>query len=484
MQLTHRQAEETRSTREGQAKRKCESARALENLGDYEGARQALGGLWSLVGERPRVDGLPADTRSEVLLRTGTLTGYLGSALQIDGAQEIAKDLLSESLSLFAEIGDTDRCAEARAALAVCYWREGAMDEARINFSTALEEATEPARKVRVLINSTLPEVSNNRLNEAMRYLDQAGPLLDQVAEHSVKGSYHMQRALVLKRLGGNENLDRALVENTAASVYFERAGHKRYLARVENNIGSLLLELERFQQALEHLDKARAVFVNLKDSGSVAQVNETRARVFLAQGRYTESDRAAFSAASALEHGGESALLAEALTTQGISRARLGRYRSAREIFARAAGMVADAGDTENSGSIYLTAMEELHRLLPPIEVAALYSEADARLSKSTNHSERLRSGARITVSLFRDHLQSVNQQRIGGDLREEVKRYEAEIIRNALDQTGGRITKAAQLLGMSHQALSDLIKGKHKALQSARTPRRPRRKSIIKKR
>ena len=32
--------------------------------------------------------------------------------------------------------------------------------------------------------------------------------------------------------------------------------------------------------------------------------------------------------------------------------------------------------------------------------------------------------------MSLFRDHLQSVNEQRVGGDLREEVKRYEAEII------------------------------------------------------
>ena len=482
MKLTHEQSSEMRSTLDWQARRNCESARELENLGDYEGAREALGELWLTVGERPRVEGLPTDVQAEALLRAGTLTGYLGSARQIVGAQEMAKDLLSEGLNLFAEIGVVDRCAEARAALGICYWREGAMDEARINFSTALAEATESTRKVRILINSTLPEVSTDRLPQAMQFLDQAGGFLDQVPEPSVKGSYHMQRALVLKRMGGGENLDRALLENTAAAVYFEQAGHKRYLARVENNIGSLLLELGRFQQAHDHLEKARAVFVNLKDTGSVAQVNETRARVFLAQGRYAESDRAALSAASALQQGGEAALVAEALTTQGISRARLGRYQSARMIFNRAAGVVADAGDLDSSGGIYLTAVEELQRLLPPVEVAAMYIEADMRLAKGSIHSERLRSAARITVDLFRDNLPA-HELRIGGDLKAEVKRYEAELIRKALDQTGGRITKTAEILGMSHQALSDLIKGKHKDLQSARTPRRARRRSIIKK-
>ncbi|HXM37018.1 MAG TPA: tetratricopeptide repeat protein [Pyrinomonadaceae bacterium] len=478
------QVGEVSSTRDSQVKEKCEYAASLEMIGDYEAARSALNDLWGVIGERPLLDGLAFGTRAELLLRVGTLTGYLGSARQIAGAQEMAKDLLSESVRAFSELGADDRAAEAQAGLAICYWREGAMDEARVSLSTARAQAKGPTIRLRILVNSTLPEVSTDRLIEALVFLDQGALLLDEVPDHAVKGSYHMQRGLVLKRLGGAENFDRALIENTAAAFHFKEANHKRYLARIENNIGSLLLELGRFAEALEHLDKSRTVFVNLKDSGSVAQVNETRARLFLAQGRYSESDRAAFSAASVLEQGGESSLLAEALTTQGISRARLGRHQSARDLLLRAARIVDAAGDLETAGGIYLTAIEELHPFLPAAEVVDFYNEADGRLSRASEHSRRIRSCARITVNIFREHIQARHDLPVGGSFREDVKRYEAELIRGALDQSGGSVTRAARLLGVSHQALSDLIKHKHTSLQSVRTPRRPRRRSIIKKR
>src|SRR5205807_2705912 len=148
------------------------------------------------------------------------------------------------------------------------------------------------------------------------------------VDDNATKGRYHTQRALALRRLGGDqpEQLDRALLEYTAASFHLEQAGHARYLARVENNIGFIQLQLKRYHEALEHLDKARRIFVNLKDSGSVAQVNETRAQVFLAQQRNVDAEHAAFSAVTALESGGEQSLFAEALTTHGMALARTGR--------------------------------------------------------------------------------------------------------------------------------------------------------------
>src|ERR1700704_2572318 len=149
-----------RLTRDWQAKEKCESARACEKVGDYYGARQALSDVWAVLGERPVLDGLSADSQAEVLLRVGTLTGFLGTTQQIAGAQELAKDLLSESVHGFEAIGDADGLAQAHLGLAVCYWREGAMDEARVCLRTALARATKPATKLRILVDSTLPEVS------------------------------------------------------------------------------------------------------------------------------------------------------------------------------------------------------------------------------------------------------------------------------------------------------------------------------------
>src|ERR1700704_1153824 len=217
---------------------KCRAAKALASAGDYEAAREALGTLWGGIGVRPQIEDLSDRDQAEVLLRVGALSGWLGSSSQSPGAQGFAKDLISESLRAFETLSDQEKIAEAQSDLALCYWREGAMDEARVWFREALAKASDPANKLRILSRSTTVEYSSNRFAEALALLDQATPLLDQIDDDTTHGCYHIQRALVLEKMGGAENLDRALIESTAASIHFEQASHRRYFARAENNTG------------------------------------------------------------------------------------------------------------------------------------------------------------------------------------------------------------------------------------------------------
>jgi len=48
-------------------------------------------------------------------------------------------------------------------------------------------------------------------------------------------------------------------------------------------------------------------------------------------------------------------------------------------------------------------------------------------------------------------------------------------------LEKAGGSVTRAARLLGVTHQGLAFIINGRHSDLMSARTPVKRRRKSII---
>jgi hypothetical protein len=57
--------------------------------------------LWLGVGQRPPVSKLPPGVDAEVLLQCGTLTGWLGSARNVAGAQEQAKDMLDTDMLLF-----------------------------------------------------------------------------------------------------------------------------------------------------------------------------------------------------------------------------------------------------------------------------------------------------------------------------------------------------------------------------------------------
>jgi transcriptional regulator with PAS, ATPase and Fis domain len=69
------------------------------------------------------------------------------------------------------------------------------------------------------------------------------------------------------------------------------------------------------------------------------------------------------------------------------------------------------------------------------------------------------------------------------GCSLDEEVWLYERSLIQMALNAARGQVTKAARLLGISHQRLSSILQGRHKDLVAARTPVKRRRRSIIKR-
>jgi transcriptional regulator with PAS, ATPase and Fis domain len=67
------------------------------------------------------------------------------------------------------------------------------------------------------------------------------------------------------------------------------------------------------------------------------------------------------------------------------------------------------------------------------------------------------------------------------GFSLDGEVLRYEGSLIRKALEEAGGSVTRAARLLGVTHQGLAFILNGRHSDLLSIRTPVKKRRRSII---
>jgi tetratricopeptide (TPR) repeat protein len=395
-------------SRDEQARHRCADAKNLQDVGDHEGARRVMGELWQRVGERPNIEGLGGLARAEVLLRAGTLSGFIGSSGQIAGAQEFAKNLIGESAELFRAAGETGREAEALRELGYCYWREGAHDEARVVLRESLARlAPESAEeRAQTLLRLAIVESSATRYNDALRVLTEAAPLFDQSRNDAKRGTFHMELAVALDALARAERredyTDRALVEYAAASYHFERAGHARYRAAAENNYAHLLLKRGDYAGAHEHLDTARRIFVNLKDRAHAAQVDETRARVLVAEGRFGEAEAAARSAVRALGAGGEQALLAEALTAHGEALARLGRKDEARAVLHRAAETAERAGDFEGSGLAELTALELLGDRLTPAEARETYLAAD-RLLARTQHPEalaRLRECARSVAA------------------------------------------------------------------------------------
>ena len=492
----------------------CARAKDLEEAGEFEAARETISEFWQRIGEPPRVEGLTAIAQAELLLRAGTLSGWIGSAGQISGAQEIAKDVISKSAGAFEKLGLVERVAEARIDLAICYWREGAFDEARITLDDALLKLgdLDSEQRLRAFLNKAMVEEVSNRHRDALRLHREAAPLFETSRNHALKGKFHNAYALVLKNLGLSEHrddyIDRALIEFSAASFHFEQANHKRFQGVVENNLGFLFVRLGRFQDAHEHLSRGRAVALASKDQGLVAQCDDTRARAFIAQGQFSKAEAIARSSVKALEGGDQLSMLAEALTTHGTALARLGSFSKARAALEKAITVAHQGGDAEGGGVAALSMAEELANHLPFTELLTYYRMAESELVNSRNSEilNRLGKCARLLLSTqslpaaedasriasrsnesVPSHPQLSSEQAapptfsLDVSLEEQVLRYEGELIKRALETAEGSVTRAARMLGVTHQGLAFILNGRQKNLLPSRKPVKPRRKSII---
>ena len=112
-----RQVDDPSLSQDERAGLRCILAKELEESGNYEAARGAMGELWQRIGDYPAIAELNERTAAEVLLRAGVLTGWIGSAHQVEGAQETAKDLISESITIFTAQDEIEKVAETLKAL-------------------------------------------------------------------------------------------------------------------------------------------------------------------------------------------------------------------------------------------------------------------------------------------------------------------------------------------------------------------------------
>ncbi len=492
------QLENRALSRDERAQLQCRIAADFEHRGQYDSARDALAELWQGIGERPALEGLSELTAAEVLLRAGSLSGYLGSVQQIEGAQDAAKDLISESITRFQAIGETARVAAAQSELGFCYRRAGAYDEARLVYKEALKglaDSSEKELRAKILLRLVIVESLSGRYNDALRMLTDETRFFEESTNDFLKGKFHSDLACTLTCLGQAENrldyIDRAIIEHTAASHYFEQAGHTSYRASAESNLGFLHYTIGRYEEAHEHLSSARRLFADVQNKGRIAQVDEARARVLLAQGRMRAAESAIREAVRVLSKGGEQGLLAEALTTQGRILSKRGNFIESLNTLRRAADLAESAGALEDAGRALLSLIEEHADYLAEHELLETY-ERGHNLLRETQDAETISRLRACSIRIVSARRASLSQRRVRSlvdfwanfNLTERVHTYEARYVRRALIDGQGSVTRAARLLGLHyHGTLAAMLEegGRHKDLAHLRLPPETRKQSII---
>ncbi|HKR23285.1 MAG TPA: tetratricopeptide repeat protein [Pyrinomonadaceae bacterium] len=465
---------------------KCEKALGLKDKGDYSGAQEAMRPLWNGLGEYPDIEGLHPTVAAEVLLCTGILTGWIGSKDEIKEANEWARDLLTESITYYESFQDALRIAAVHAELGYCYWRSGALDEARIWFSEAIQHLpAEGNTRANALFGLSVVEWSASRFKESLRILTENALLFKKINNHTLKGVYHMQVGMALRKLVTPENqsveFSRIIWEYTEAEKHFRKANNKVFRAHVLNNIGNVLCDQSRFSEAHEYLNHARRLTVSARDKVKTAQIDDSRAQLFIAEGKYVEAESTARHAVKTFKKSGHQFFLAEALTTHGIALARLGRTGRAQFTLQEAIEVAHQAGSLNRAGIAALTLIEEIGDLAADM-LAVAYEQATEWLEEAQSHTILLRfkaAGKRLAARLRTDIASNATETLLKRQkCKEELLQIEEARIRKALAEANGRVTGAATLIGVTYPGLIYIINHRHPHLLAERSPVRERKR------
>jgi tetratricopeptide (TPR) repeat protein len=468
---------------------RCKTALEQKDRGDYTGAQETMRPLWRRVGERPVTAGLDPSVAAEVLLCVGILTSWIGSKNQIRNAQELAKNLITQSMTHFESSRDLTKVAVVQSEIAFCYWREGSLNEARSWLHEALNKLTfEGAARARALLKVTTVERTAGRFHEALQLLNNNEALFRKITNPTIKGGYHSELAIVHRNLATTENrveyFRRAINEYKEAEKQFRLAHNQIFRIDVINNVGFLLFKLSRYKEAHKYLNEARRLSVRFKDKARTAQIDESRAQVLIAEGKLVEAERTARRAVSALKQSGHFCMMAEALITQGVALARLGRTDLARFSFRQAIEAAHQVNALNVAGLAALTLIEEIQELSPEI-IQAAYRQAREWLANSQSPDIKLRLAdvagrvvASITTDMSADEATEILLTEPGG-LRAQLEKHERVVIKRALAEVGGRVTHAASLLDMRYQSLAYIIERRHPDLLKTRTPIRRRQRN-----
>jgi tetratricopeptide (TPR) repeat protein len=211
--------------------------------------------------------GLPRQSQSwtypsvaaEVLFCAGVLTGWIGSRDEIKEADEAARDLLTESMRLYEALGDPRKVAEVKSELRLCYWRAGELDEARVMVTQALQKLTAPGNtRANALINLSVIEWSASRYNRTLKILTDNAPLFEKIASNTTKGTYHNQRAMILRKLVTPRKQNRTKFCEGRTPMFLDRCTNHSRIALARLN------QTERaqftFQKAIEVAHQAGAL--------------------------------------------------------------------------------------------------------------------------------------------------------------------------------------------------------------------------------
>jgi tetratricopeptide (TPR) repeat protein len=354
----------------------------LEKVGDYEKAFELLREFWSDITELPDVSQLPSGIAAEILLRCGSIVGFLGNLKQIPNAQEHSKNILTTARAKFIELYKPEKIAECETYLASTYYRRGEIKEASIWIEESLSHKLNNQDSIRFYshIIKAVILLAESKYNEVITYLESIHSNFES-ADYYLRGCYCTNLSLAYKNIN---KLDESLRYLNFARFCHQKSKHLSYLASVENNLAQLYKLRGEFSKAFESVENAIELYTNINDARWKALAIDTKAQIFIAQEDFESAVNFADDAIALLNFGDNAGILAEIYLTKATALISMGNIAEAVLSMSEAIQLAKITGESQVKRISQSFELAWLSKFPPKIK--KLYSELEKNIASEND--------------------------------------------------------------------------------------------------
>jgi AraC-like DNA-binding protein len=291
-------------------------AKKLETVGKYEEAVAVLSPYWTNMMQRPNVSKLNKEEQAEILLRCGSLAGFIGNCRQLKNSQDTALKFITEAFELFTALGKIEKISECETYMASTFQRLGRLDDANNWINRAFQHKIADNCEVRLhsYVIESLILMSEKNYAKLVERCKNVEMFFRSSSNLFFQGVFNTNYGIGLSRLG---ELDKAFERFTIAEFFYNKSEHHYYLAQVENNIAILHQKAERYDLAHQFAIKSIERLRKFGDKNREGNSLDTRSQIFMSEGKYAEALACANEAVKLLQKGENYLYLENSLQTK-----------------------------------------------------------------------------------------------------------------------------------------------------------------------
>jgi tetratricopeptide (TPR) repeat protein len=387
-----------------------EKARNAELCRDINASRKILNAVLDNLDEPPRITGLPTFIQADILRLCGFFLNNYGRSRNLKIYQERGKDFLTTAVEMFDRENLSDKSAEAKVMLALCYWHEGAVSECEIILSeTEAQFQNNQLHPVyiQICVNRLMTYYWKQEFSKGLEIIDKLAAPIGFCKDARIKTLYHNQAGIIYRAI---KQTDKAIYHLNEAIKAARKGGNFLFAAVNLNNLGNACKDVEQFKQAHNCVDESISIFTELQEFAWKAYPLDTKAQIYLAENKLVSANRKVDEALAIYRETKDYAGLVDSLFTKIKILLRLDRMVEAIILFEELIGTCLHQIG-EFAAQKYAS---ELAKLLYPLNNASY-----------TN----------------------------------EVRSFKTNLLRKHLTNADLQISKAAETLEISHQNLSNIL-------------------------